>query len=76
MTPDAFERWWSTQFWGDAYTDDDKATALAGWRAAALDAAPIHEKVRTLRRVCAELEHDGWKHITIASVRAVLGETP
>lgn len=70
---EAFERWWTGQFWTDAYTDDDKATGRAAWRAATIAHAPNSEKLRTLRRVCDDMENDGWKHLTIATVRAVLG---
>lgn len=70
----AFESWWTGQFWVDAYTDDDKATALAAWRASALALAPADEKLRLLRRLCADAESNGWQHMATATVRAALGD--
>lgn len=70
---EAFEIWWKKQFWIDGYTDDDKTTAKAGWRAAILWRVADDEKMRLLRSICSDAEKQGWQHITTANLRAVLG---
>jgi hypothetical protein len=70
---DEFDLWWGTQCLIDAYTDDDKASALEGWRAAMLLRTPNDEKLRTLRRILANAEAEGWQHLPIGTIRSVLG---
>ena len=71
---DAFYQWWSSNFWVDAYDEDDKATARAGWAAALTSVAAQNEKLITLRALCDKAEQEGWQHIAVSSLRAILGE--